>query len=79
MNATMDSGVTRIMCYYQEHHQILVMCLSKYLTTCNDYVRQRKSLPWAITKCKSPTKYVRLAPDIRVNLTDLSQPPTTQH
>jgi hypothetical protein len=67
------------MCYYQEHHRIRVMCLSKCLTTCNDHVRRRKSLPWAITKCKSPAKDIRLAPDIRVNLTDLSLPPTIQH
>jgi hypothetical protein len=75
----MDRGVTRITCYYHEHHRILVMCLSNCITTCNDHVRRRKSLPWAITKCKSPAKYIRSPPDIRVNLTDLSQPPTTQH
>jgi hypothetical protein len=79
LNATMDRDVTRITCYYQEHHRILVMCLCECLTTCNDHVRRRKSLPWAITKCKSPVKYGRLAPDIRVNLTDVSQPPTTRH
>jgi hypothetical protein len=40
--------------------------------------QMKKSPPLAITKCKSPANYVRSPPDIRLNLTGSSRPPTTQ-
>jgi hypothetical protein len=33
---------------HQGQHQILVMCLSKGITTCNDHVQPKKKQQWAV-------------------------------